>query len=346
MNAAPSWSTFLAAQGARLDGQGVVDFGAPEAELQAILDRPVLAELGEVAQVEASGADARAFLGGQLTADLRQPAPGRWTLAAWCSPQGRVQTLFGLLDRGQTLDLFFPAEQVSSVLKRLRMFVLRSAVRLEDLSSRTVRLGLTGPGAAEALTMVGLAPPTAPLEACEREGLTLVRLHGARPRFLLVAPLEAAPTLWQRLSAHARPVGREAWLLDRILGGVPSVLEATADRFLPQMLNLEPLGGLSFGKGCYPGQEIIARLKYRGELKRRTFLAACQAPPPAPGTEVYDTEEPGNSAGQVLVAARHPDGGSLLLAVLVITAATGRLRLGGPDGPALSLCELPYPAPA
>lgn len=344
MNAAPGWAGFLASQGARLDGEGVVDFGAPADELEAVLERPVLAELSALSHIEVSGADARSFLGGQLTADLRQPAPAGWTLAAWCSAQGRVLALFGVVDRGEAFDLLLPAEQLAAVLKRLRMFVLRAAVTLEDASQRSVRLGLAGPGAAELLAGLGFAVPAAPLEAAHGPDASLLRLHGERAAFLLVTPAASAPALWRRLSAGARPVGRDAWRLDRVLAGEPAILGATADRYLPQMLNLDALGGLSFSKGCYPGQEVIARLKYRGELKRRVFLAACPAPPPAPGTAIHRRGEAAEPAGEVLLSAPHPEGGCRLLAVVSLAAARGELALGAPEGPALTLCELPYAA--
>lgn len=313
---------------------------------RAVLEGAALVALHGLSQIEVGGGDARRFLAGQLTVDLRQPQPGRCALAAWCSAQGRVQALFGLLEREQGFTLLLPAPLVGNVLKRLRLFVLRADVTLIDVSATTARLGLTGPASGQALAATGLDAPAMPLSARLDADITLMRLHGPGPRFMLLGTPERVAQVREALAGQVTELGEDAWTLDRVLSAVPMVLPGTADRYLPQMLNLEPLGGLSYEKGCFPGQEVIARLHYRGELKRWTRLAAAEAPPPEPGTPVHAAQATAEPVGQVLLAAAHPDGGCRLLAVIAREAAAAPLALGEPGGPALRLLELPYPAPA
>jgi folate-binding protein YgfZ len=204
-----------------------------------------------------------------------------------------------------------------------------------------LRLGLSATGGTEALT--------AAMGALATNGYTLVRLPGERSRYLILAEPTAATALWQTLRATVKPVGAAAWTLLDVLAGIPSLAPAASDAFLPQMLNLEALGGLSFNKGCYPGQEIIARLQYRGELKRRLYLGrAPESELPQAGEALYQaggaSETP--RVGELISAAKHPDGGIAFLAVVDVgAAAAGDLRLCSQEGLSVQLQLAPYPLP-
>lgn len=155
----------------------------------------------------------------------------------------------------------------------------------------------------------------------------------------------ALQALWTRLAVHATPVGTDVWWLLDILAGVPQVFKASLEEFVPQMVNLPAVGGVSFQKGCYPGQEIVARMHYLGTLKRRMYLAHIALDePPAPATPIYESgADATQSVGNIVYAQRAPEGGCAALAVLVIAATErGSVHLGVNTGPVLTLEQLPY----
>jgi hypothetical protein len=158
---------------------------------------------------------------------------------------------------------------------------------------------------------------------------------------LFVAP-DAAPAVWNQLAASHRPVGAPAWDWLLIDAGIPAVVPATQDQFVPQMANMEVLGGVSFNKGCYPGQEIVARSQYLGKVKRRLFLAHLDAESRA-GAELYSPDLPDQSTGHIANIAPAPGGGWDVLAVLHASSVeAGEVHVGGRDGPRLAFRPLPY----
>jgi folate-binding protein YgfZ len=306
------WRQFLCEQGARFDGGRVIDFGDPALERAQVFHGNIIADLSHYGLIEVTGKDAETFLAAQFTSDVQQVSESTSQLSAWCTAKGRVLAVFRIFRRAEAYYLLLPGELLQPILRRLRMYILRSDVRLADASSTLVRIGLSGPALPGSLAIV-------------------------------ISDPGAAKKLWLDRQENATPTGAGPWTLLEILAGIPSVHPKTAEAFLPQMLNLEALGGLCFSKGCYPGQEIIARIQYRGQLKRRMYLGlADTARIPEPGDEVVsgDSEETQN-AGTVVAAERHPQGGATLLAVLEISAAQGKLCLYEPGGPALILQSLP-----
>ncbi len=350
-----AWQARLADAGAVTEGGRVLHYGNPDLERRVALTGAVMADLGHWGVIRARGPDAANFLQGQLTADLREVGPAASRLAAHCTPQGRVRSLFRLLAREEEeLLLLLPREVVEPALEALRRYVLMARVVLEPAGEGWVRLGYADPRGGQRLAeALGGEVPGEP-DAVHRAGdVIVVRLHGSHPRFLLLGERPAMERLWERLDVHAAPVGAPAWELLAVLAGEPQVYPQTSEAFLPQMLNLDLLGGVSFAKGCYTGQEVVARTRHLGRLKRRMRRLGCPAQdePPAPGTALHSpawrTDE---AAGTVVRAAADPDGGCQLLAVIPHELApTGdqaaELRLGGPEGPACQLLPLPYPLP-
>lgn len=321
-------------------------FPDPAAELAAARDAAVVCDLGALAALRVEGAEAEPFLQGQLTSDVAALAPGSVQYSAWCSPKGRVLANF-LLHRidAKSFVLLLPEALLAPIRKRLEMFVLRSKVAIEDASDETVRIGIGGPAAAKCVdSILGTVPPLLRFEATAEAALAA--LPGGR--FIgLVAP-EHARALSGRLAECAKPAGFACWQWLTIRAGVPMILPATQDQFIPQTINWDALGGVSFQKGCYSGQEIIARTQYLGRLKERLVLAHIDvAAPPASGARAFSASFGAQACATVINAAPAPGGGSDLLAVCQIAAATsGDLRLGAPDGPALALLPLPYELPA
>lgn len=339
----PTWQDFLHQQGARIVEGRVADYGQPEAERQIAAQGTTLCDLAHLALFEVAGDDAATFLQGQLTNDIRLLDGSNSQYAGHCSPKGRLLALFLVFARKNCFFLQCHGLLKESIAKRLKMYVLRSRVTLTDLSDEIVRLGVAGPQAEDVLQQEFGALPQASHRLHTSDDVTLLRLPGPVPRFEVFVPLTRAPRLWLQFIKTCRPVGADVWDWLEIQAGIPDIVPATQEQFVPQMVNLDSLGGISFKKGCYTGQEIVARTHYLGKIKRRTRLAhVALASAPAPGTPVYglDSTEP---VGQVVRSAPAPDGGySLLLECRLESLEAGPLRLA--DGTIPTLGTLPYSA--
>lgn len=339
----PSWSDFLAAHGASFDRGIVVSFGAAAAELVAARDTAVVCDLSSFAVLRISGPDAATFLQGQFTGDVAALVPASAQYSAWCSPKGRMLANFLVRRSGEaTYELLLPEALSETIAKRLRMFVLRSKVTVADATSESVRVGVGGPKAGSAIEKA-LGAPANVGGVVSLGKMIVTALPG--PRYLIQLEPEAAASCWDRLRAVCAAAGFGAWQWLTIRAGVPVITPPTADLFVPQATNWDALGGISFQKGCYAGQEIVARTQYLGRLKERLALAHLDGAPPAPGDRLYSAAFDDQACGTVVNAAASPDGGSDVLAVLQLAASqSGDVHLG--DGASLRLIELPYPVPA
>jgi len=296
------------------------------------------ARLDGLGLLSCEGEDARSFLHAQLTSDVAGLGAREARRAGWCSAKGRLMATMLVVPHASAFLLQLSRDLAPAVAKRLSMFILRAKVKLADASDAWVQYGVWGPGAATRLAELGLAAPSNVLE-CAATGATLV-VRVSDARFLLLAPAPEQARLAGGLGAEA---GEEAWLLQDIREGLPRVVLATQEQFVPQMVNLEKLGAVDFHKGCYPGQEIVARTQYRGALKRRMVRSRVAAPASA-GDELFAEDVAGQPSGIVVNAAAAPEGGSELLAVLQISSvdSAAQVRLRAPDGPALEPLSLPY----
>lgn len=291
-----------------------------------------------------SGEDAGAFLHGQLTSDVNALASGKAQYSGYCTPKGRLLASFLLWRSGDDYWMQLPTSLAEPIRKRLSMYVLRSRVAITDVTGENLVLGLPESELpALASSMVG-AVPAAPLDVVATERGVAIALPGARALVLLArtgagfAPLPDGITAsddtteWDRLSVRS---------------GVPVILPQTQDAFVPQMANFDLIGAVSYTKGCYPGQEIVARTHYLGRLKQRLFLAHLAVPtPPEPGDRLYSADLGGQSSGTVVNAAPALGGGFDLLAVIQTASAEAHaVHWKQPDGPTLKLEPLPYPVP-
>jgi tRNA-modifying protein YgfZ len=343
------WKEFLTSAGAELGDDGrVLSFGNPEREYKVALTGNVFADLSHYSLVAVHGEDARDFLQGQFSNDLRRIDKEHSLLNAYCSPKGRMLANFRVFHHGDSFYLHMPSSMVEATVKRLRMFVLRSRVTIEDTVDTFISIGLSGPGAEDELTRAtGLTPPGEVDGVIQNDHQLIIRVPGMHSRFQLYAGFDAACKTWNALNVDCAPVGAGAWNLLEIQAGLPTILPETVDAFVPQMVNLQLVDGVSFKKGCYPGQEVVARMQYLGKLKRRMYLAHVRADePPRAGLDLFDAEGDEQSVGKVVDSEPHPDGGYALLAVVQIASAEqGDVRLGDKTGPALEYQPLPYPFP-
>jgi folate-binding protein YgfZ len=340
------WQAFLEGAGARIGEGGVASFGEPRRELQRAASAEVLADLSHLGVISVQGEDAATFLQGQLTCDLRLVTEERSSLGAYLSPKGRALAVLRIHKRPEAYYLTLPGPLTQPIVRRLRMFVLRAKVLIEDASEAWVRLGLSGPHIERSLaSRLGVFPHEVGA-AVLQDGISILRIPGPHARVVLTAQDSDTMTrLWTGLRETATPVGRGAWELLDILAGIPEVYPETAEAFVPQMLNLQALGAISFTKGCYTGQEIVARTQYLGTLKRRMYRAQVEADtPPRPGQHLYVAGPQGQqSVGEVVASQAAPDGGCELLAVLLAESVeAGEVRLDSPQGPRLEFRKLPY----
>jgi len=314
-------------------GGGDVAFGPVQEEAAAALSGTVIAPLAHLGAIRASGTEAETFLQNQLSNDVRLLGSSQAQLASYNSAKGRVLDLFVLRREADAILMETRRDTLPATLKRLRMFVLRSKVVLEDCSDRYAAFGLAGAQSADYLLQAGLPVPAQDWDWLQADGVTVLRRPGVTPRYSVHAPAQHLAPLWLQLAQQARPVGSAAWRLLDILAGLPSIRPETADHFVAQMLNLDRLGAISFSKGCYPGQEIVARMHYLGNLKRRMFLCRVDSTEAAPGTAIHAADGDAQAIGEVVESAPHPQGGSALRAVLQLShAADTQLRLGAADG--------------
>jgi folate-binding protein YgfZ len=315
--------------------------------LVAARDAAVVCELTQTCVLAIAGADAEAFLHGQLSCDVKGLPAGACRYASFNSPKGRMLANFPLWRDpadAQGFRVLLPSDIAQPVAKRLSMYVLRSKVTLSDISAETARFGVGGPDGAGALeSALGVTP--APFEARTAGSVTILGLPG--PRFVLVVAAQGADATRAALVARAKAAPYDVWQWLTIRAGVPIVTAATQDAFVAQTANWDVLGGVDFQKGCYTGQEIIARTQFLGRLKERAFLFHVDRTGVRPGERIFSEAFPGQPCGTVVNAAPAPEGGCDLLAVVqVVAAEKGDARLGAPDGPALAASPLPYAIPA
>lgn len=283
--------------------------------------------------IRAQGADAAKFLHGQLTQDFSLLGLSEARLAAFCSAKGRMQASFvGFKRSHDDILLVCSRDLLPATLKRLSMFVLRAQVKLSDASGAFALWGIAGPTPAD-------LPQKPWSHTAGPDGTDWVRLY---PGAGVERALWVAPVLDGAAPQPAGPLldtSHWAWL--DVMSGVATVTQPIFEAFVPQMLNYESVGGVNFKKGCYPGQEVVARSQFRGTLKRRAFLVQADAPL-AVGQEVFHSSDAEQPCGTVAAAAPCPGGGWHAVVSMQTRAAEGG-TLSAAQGPTLSLLPLPYP---
>ena len=314
----------------------------------AMLAGDAVARLGTLAVLRASGADALSFLQGQLTADVGEVGAAASRLAAWCSPKGRALATFRLFAAPAGGGYLLVCERwfVAKLLARLRMFILRADARIDDVSGE---IGVAGVAGARALPDRAAAwARTADVDdAATFEETVVSRAPGRHPRFIVVGPHVSIASLAAPRDGRVRRAGDDAWRLADICAGVAPIGEGTSDAFIPQMLNLDRLRAVNFEKGCYVGQEIVARAQHLGRIKRRVFVGRTDADAAvAAGDPIVDaarSEAP--KVGEVVAAQPHPDSGSAACVVVNLESASSpALRVGRSGGAPIRISPPDYMA--
>jgi folate-binding protein YgfZ len=284
--------------------------------------------------IRAEGPDAAHFLHNQLTQDFLLLQDDQARLAGYCSAKGRLlASCIAWKTDPQTVLMVFPISQISAILKRLSMFVLRAKVKLSDITAQQSVWGLVGQSAESVLG------------ARAMQAWSRVRDNSA-DAISLYPGLSQALALWVTPLSTAVPAGPTidlaTWQWAYVQSAVCLLPYELSEALVPQMINYESVGGINFKKGCYPGQEVVARSQFRGTLKRRGFLFSC-ATPAQPGQEIFHSSDPEQACGLVVANAAGPNDQYVTFASLQIAATqTGQLHCAHPDGPELTLLPLPY----
>jgi tRNA-modifying protein YgfZ len=292
--------------------------------------------------IKISGEDKQTFLQGQLTNDTRSINETASQLSSYCTPKGRMLANFRVFQSGDDWYLVIPANRLDAILKRLKMFVLRSQVSIEDASNDLVAVGLLGECIKDKLNLT--LPDTA--DSVTHDGqFSFIRVSEHQQRYLCIGPTEPMQQLWNQLD-EIDTASEEKWRLEDIRAGIPTVFEDTQEAFIPQMTNMQLLNGVSFTKGCYTGQEVVARMQYLGKLKRRMYPVSFESEQPiSPGAEVFSaTSQSGQGAGKMVDAISTGNNRYEGLAVLEIKEVedSNRLQLIDKDGPVLEITAPPY----
>ena len=340
------WIEFLIDNGAEISN-GVIDsYGNPSRELKLSGNGDIITDLSHTGLISVRGEDAETFLQGQFTNDLRNVTDSSAQINGYCSPKGRLLSNFLIFKRFDSYYLRLPKPLIDETIKRLKMFVLMSKVVIDDASDSQIHIGYAGPNAESSLKDQLGDIPESDLGTVQLDDITVIRLPGSHPRFEILGPLDKIIQLWTALNVHAAPVSATAWTWLTIKNGLPIINEHTVDAFVPQMVNMHLINGVSFKKGCYTGQEIVARMQYLGKLKRRMYLAHVDCShTPADGDPLFSANSTsGQGTGKIVNCCASPDGGLDLLAVIEIKSVdSGSIHLVDSNGPGLQFMDLPYP---
>lgn len=325
--------------------------GAPRPgpeEFDSVLARGAFALLDQFGVVEATGEDAAGFLHSQLTNDIQHLDAASARLAGYCSPKGRLLASMLVWRDGEAVRLLMAKPLSASVHKRLAMFVLRAKAKLVDITGAVTVVGFAG-DVREALSSQFEALPDGMHVQVAGPAGSLIRVPDAngRPRYLWIGPKAELEARLPALEGRLARVSPTVWDWLDIRAGEPRITDAVSEQFVPQMVNFDVIGAVNFRKGCYPGQEIVARSQYRGTIKRRTALAHLEAGAEiCAGLELFHSADPAQPCGMIVNAAPAPQGGfDALVEIKLAALDDGAVHVGAADGPALAFLPLPYALP-
>jgi len=332
-----TWQAFLQELGATIKDDGEINFNNPDPGLGNITETPLISPLSGFALLAISGNDRHSYLHGQFINDLNLIEKPAAQLSGWCNPKGQLITNFLIINTGTSYLLMFKEDIKEFVQKRLSMFVMRSDVTIKDISESSPMVGL-----ANSNDLSSLAPdiPTNPGAILAIAGLIIICLPDSSGRYLIIGSIEALINKLSELNNSLTMTDSSVWNLLDILAGLGWITSTTKEQFLPQMLNLDALKGLSYQKGCYTGQEVIARLHYRGKVKKRLHLIKSKSQLLVGGH--LNPEQSGNNVGTIINSAMHPDECCYALAVIEMDNTHDKLFFDHQTNKKIKIIELPY----
>ena len=336
----PDWQKFLTEHHAHIADGVVQHFGDQVAELNATAKSTVLCDLSQFGTLHVSGDDAQSFLQNLLSNDIRNVDGTHAQISSFNTAKGRMLAVFTIWREGDDYLLQLPITILEAMRKKLSLYVLRAKVKINAASSERIALGISGIQATEILHEVLGDLPQDHLSCLATGQVHVLKINDTR--YQLHTTPQYAEELWTAIRGDAQAVGSVCWDWLNIRSGIPVIMPKTQEEFVPQMANLDLIGGINFKKGCYPGQEIVARMHYLGKLKRRMYLAHLASDyVPQAGEELFSTDMAGQASGMIANAAPAPNGGYDILAVIQ-TASVETSTVRTASGVALEFLTLPY----
>ena len=337
------WQNFLSQHGAAVEAD-VVRLGDGAAELEVNVQNTVVCDLGQFGTLRASGEEAQTFLQNLLSNDIREVSASRAQLSSFNTAKGRMLASMVIWRDGDEYLLQLPHVLCEPIRKKLSMYILRAKVKITDASEEIISLGLSGANAQEILRKHFGEFPSFPFGVTTNSQGMAIKIDATR--WQINATIQHAPALWEKFSQHAKPVGSAYWDWLNIRSGIPIIMPQTQEQFIAQMVNFDLIGGVNFKKGCYPGQEIVARMQYLGKLKRRMYLAHIKDDSPQAGDELFSADMEGQASGMIVNAAPAPAGGyDVLVTVQISSRETQSVHLKSLQGEILQFLPLPYSLP-
>lgn len=341
----PEWKSFIEHAGAEFGEDRILSFGNPDQERRIVTSGSILCDLSHYGLISIYGDDAVTFLQGQFTNDISVVDTTQSQLSSYCNPKGRMLANFRIFKRDETLYISLPYELHESILTRLRMYLMRSKATLEDAGDALMRFGLNGPEADQQLQTITGEVPLQVNDVTQYNNCSIIRCHGTTPRFEIYGLIDDMQQLWQALDVNAAPVGAGIWEWLNIQAGIPVITASTSEAYVPQMANMDIIEAINFKKGCYTGQEIVARMHYLGKLKRRMYHVTIDTKEaPKSGDNLFtEKSTAGTGTGTIVSAELNAEGSYDALAVLQIKDAENEvLKLHDAKGPSVTMAALPY----
>jgi folate-binding protein YgfZ len=294
-----------------------------------------------------AGDDAVSFMQGQFTNDVALVDEDNSQLSAFCNNKGRMLANFHLFKHQQNYFISLKSDLIESSIEHLQNYVLRAHVAIQDVSEQLIHIGVSGKNAVSLLNSFIDNIKTEIDSVSHNEdyiAICVANVETGRPRYEVFCSLSQAKDLWQKISEQVEVVKPSSWEYLNICAGLPFIDSGTSGEFVPQMVNMELLNGVSFTKGCYTGQEIVARMHYLGKLKKRCFKIHIDTEnrPNAGDTLFAENAKAGKNTGMIIQSEKNPESGYDALAVIQIADSEGKLSLGDAEGPAVTVKELPY----
>ena len=337
-----NWQAFLSSQGAVIENNTVQGFGSVEGLYSS--EETYLCELSAYGIIQASGEDAQSFLHGQFTNDLNHVTETISQISGYCNPKGRLLSVFRIFMRDNKYFLVMPKDVIEPVLKKLTMFKLMAKVELTDVTNDFPIFGMAGSKTESILSENNIQFPDKIHHCIHIEETTAINIPGTTTRVLFISTPEKSQSMWNAFAQNSKIDSSNIWQLFDVHAGIPQITGETFESFTPQMVNLELIDGVNFQKGCYPGQEVVARTHYLGKPNRRMYCIniICESTPTV-GENIYSLTDGDQAVGKIVTTQFLSEKTYLALAVLrTVKENANDLRIESSNNSEINFVPLPY----
>lgn len=337
------WQKFLTKHGAVIENNHIISFNNSKNRFQS-LEETSLCELSSLGVIQVCGEDALPFLHGQFTNDLNNVSTEHCQLSSYCNHKGRMLSIFNIHKKEEDYFIILPRDVLDQTISKLNLYKLRAKVELLDRSDELVLFGIVGPGSRSILKELNLIAPSYIHQSIHINDTTLLRLQSESYRVLCISTPSSAINLLENIINKVTFSTIDFWNLHDIYSGIPQVTANNIEAFIPQMTNLDLIDGVSFNKGCYPGQEIVARTHYLGKPNRRMYrVIITDENKVEPGMKIFSPEDEKQPVGRIVLAQKITACSSSALVVMRTDKVDNmNLALNSVDGPKVSMESLPY----